>query len=244
MILHTMDSLDQEIRQIVQTCSILGREFDLNDLVLVHKPCIGMHSSNNHEEELEFTKPKLDVAIKARIIEIAENDDSLASDSSQKLHTYRFRLDVFRLSVTNSMLESRRKDLHGIVAKAIKAYLKKHEIADNFDFTGMIKLFNHLKSSDDSTNAASTALKIGKKFENLGLSSQSLELYRDTLCIWTSKSNSKENPKNNIGGKNFSSIILFPLHFLHFQYSSYRHRSCYYSSDGTNRPRLFDSLEN
>jgi len=27
----------------------------------------------------------------------------------------------------------------------------------------MIKLFNHLKASDDSANAASTALKIGKK---------------------------------------------------------------------------------
>uniref|UniRef100_A0A7S2LAG3 Uncharacterized protein n=1 Tax=Leptocylindrus danicus TaxID=163516 RepID=A0A7S2LAG3_9STRA len=209
MMMHRVDSLDREMRAAVQVCAVLGREFLMSDLVLVQRDCMGLQKA---VDDFEFSKKFLDKAVNERILEVTidEGNDyhdelnDMELDGGSDFHEdvlYRFRLDVFRTSVLYSMLESRRRDLHSVIAKALQRQQKQKHGDHSTDYRGMLKLFGHLKACADSVNAAELALKIGKEFENLGLSSQSLSLYNETVEIWDPCVHRDDDPeRTTIGG--------------------------------------------
>lgn len=210
--MHRIDLLDRDMRTTVQICAMLGREFLMSDLVLVQRDCLGIQKAS---DDFDFSKKFLDKAVSDRILEVTIDEDvehqeelnGMELDGGSDFHEdslYRFRLDVFRTSVLYSMLESRRRDLHSIIAKALQRQ-QKEKFGDNFtDYRGMLKLFGHLKACADSVSAAELALKIGKEFENLGLSSQSLSLYKETIEIWDLDVHKDDDPdRTTIGGESF-----------------------------------------
>ena len=204
MMLHILDSLDRDMRQTVQILSILGREFFTSELILVHKMCLGLERSNDNNDYL-FSKGKLDFAVKERILEITQVETSPEDDFDESMEDslYRFRLDVFRTSVINSMLESRRRDLHSTIARVLKAKIDSKD-STSVNYRENLALFSHLKASGDSVNTASLALEIGKRFEKMGLFGQSLSLYNETLDLWNVAS--EDDDREYIGGERVNNM--------------------------------------
>ena len=159
MMLHILDNLDREMRQTIQIMSVLGREFSTSDLVLVHKMCLGYKRSNDNDD-YTFSMTKLKQAIDENIIEIAKfhsssrNADTGEFEVDEQIedNLYRFRLDVFRTSVINSMLGSRQRDLHSAIARVLKSELNKPE--KKATVREKLALFIHLKASGDSVGTA------------------------------------------------------------------------------------------
>lgn len=93
---------------------------------------------------------------------------------------YTFCHDVWRTTILNLMLDSRKRDMHKIIAKT----LEKQEGRNKDDYLSRMKLFSHWKASGESKKAASLALSIGTSFEELGLQDQSIKVFQDALDMW------------------------------------------------------------
>jgi class 3 adenylate cyclase len=93
---------------------------------------------------------------------------------------YTFCHDVWRTTILNLMLDSRKRDMHKIIAKT----LEQQKGRNQDDYLSRMKLFSHWKASGESKNAASLALSIGSSFEELGLQDQSIKVFQDALDMW------------------------------------------------------------
>jgi hypothetical protein len=90
---------------------------------------------------------------------------------------YTFCHDVWRTSILNLMLESRKKQIHSIIATS----LETHARTKAMDYGSQMKVWHHWKAAGETGKAANLALSVGKRFEELGLHDQSIKLYEDTL---------------------------------------------------------------
>jgi uncharacterized protein HemY len=75
------------------------------------------------------------------------------------------------------MLESRKKQIHNIIATSLETQARTKAM----DYGSQMKLWHHWKAAGETGKAASLALAVGKRFEELGLHDQSIKLYEDTL---------------------------------------------------------------
>jgi hypothetical protein len=91
--------------------------------------------------------------------------------------SYTFCHDVWRTSILNLMLESRKKQIHNIIATSLETQAR----TTSMDYGSQMKLWNHWKAAGEAGKAANLALEIGRNFEELGLHDQSIKLYEDTL---------------------------------------------------------------
>lgn len=105
-----------------------------------------------------------------------EDDGSIDTFEFQD-KSYTFCHDVWRSSILNLMLESRKKQIHSIIATSLENQAR----TTSLDYGSKMKLWNHWKAAGEAGKAANLALEIGKSFEELGLHDQSIKLYEDTL---------------------------------------------------------------
>lgn len=109
------------------------------------------------------------------------SDSPLATLGESSPHlVYIFCHDIWRTTILNLMLDSRKRDMHKTIAKT----LEKQEGQNKGDYLSRMKLFSHWKASGESKKAASLALSIGKSFEELGLQDQSIKVFQDALDMW------------------------------------------------------------
>ena len=93
---------------------------------------------------------------------------------------YTFCHDVWRTTILNLMLDSRKCDMHLTIAKTLEKLDGHH----TDDYLSRMKLFSHWRASGESKKAAALALSIGGSFEELGLQDQSIKVFQDALAMW------------------------------------------------------------
>ena len=125
----------------------------------------------------------------------SSDKNSLTNMSSEfQDKSYTFSHDVWRTSILKLMLESRKKQIHSIIATSLETQAR----TETMDYVSQMKLWNHWKAAGDAGKAANSALTIGKSFEELGLHDQSIKLYEETLELMQGPGC---NEADGIGGK-------------------------------------------
>ena len=121
---------------------------------------------------------------RSSLISYSAHSNSVAGTSVGTNNTYRFTFchDVWRTTVLTLMLDSRKRDIHRIIAKTLEARLSDR----TDDYLSKMKLFSHWKASGESSKAVALAFSIGKSYEEMGMINQSILLYQEALRIWTS----------------------------------------------------------
>lgn len=206
LFLHRIDSLDASVRIVLNVGAILGSSFVLSEIVAVMQK---MSGEDRIDDELhtDTTIASLERAVHEGILYLQhgsgdnveadertfkESITSLASSSPirQDVHpspnfaSYTFCHDTWRTTILNLMLDSRKRDMHRIIAETLEA--QYGEEVDNY--LPRMKLFSHWKASGEPTKAANLALSIGNSFEELGLHDQGIKLYEDAIETWHDKS--------------------------------------------------------
>jgi tetratricopeptide (TPR) repeat protein len=209
LLLHRIDSFDVSVRNVLNLGAVLGNSFELIEIVAVLQRMSG-EDPQLDILRMESTRAALEFAVEEGIlymqydteekndnaeIPFGESITSMASSNPHRSHrpdghpsnkfvTYTFCHDIWRTMILNLMLDSRKRDMHRIIALTLEA---QHG-DDTDDYLSRMKLFSHWKASGESTKAAELALCIGKSFESLGLQDQSIKLYEDAIEMWHDKS--------------------------------------------------------
>jgi tetratricopeptide (TPR) repeat protein len=208
LLLHRVDSFDVSVRNVLNLGAVLGNSFELIEIVAVLQRMSG-EDPQVDKLRMESTRAALEFAVEEAILYMqydtgdkndsaeilfGESMTSLASSNPNRLHrpdghpsnnlTYTFCHDIWRTMILNLMLDSRKRDMHRIIAVTLEA---QHG-DDTNDYLSRMKLFSHWKASGESTKAAKLALCIGNSFESLGLQDQSIRLYEDAIEMWHDKS--------------------------------------------------------
>lgn len=221
--MHKIDSLDASVRTTLHLCSVLGPEFELSDIMSLHKNWLRT-TDNKRGHGTKLILNALNIAVNERIIEevyeggeINEEeptyDDIIPEDEifygaitekSNQLGnvSYRFLHDIWRESILKLMLVSHKQDLHRIIAESLDLAMTSK--GNECDYHSMIKLFGHRKESGNISKTISLALKIGRSFMNTGMSAQALTIFDEGLDFLCTK-NEEESDKLSgslIAGKN------------------------------------------
>lgn len=186
--LHRFDLLEKTVRQVLQTCAVLGMSFALSDVVRVH---------------VNMTEPGIDNALNAAVDELIlvedieddeeEEDASQWSGDDSKLEPrttttwnagdgdryFQFSHAMWRKSVLDKMLKEQKINLHKRIAEAMEG--EQVVNMESSDIGRLLTLFDHWKSCGNFGKAAPLALAVGLRLEDWDLSAQSLDLYRDAL---------------------------------------------------------------
>ena len=194
LFLQRFDSLDNTVRNVLQTCALLGSEFTINDIVRVHP-------------ELDFSGAvaAIDAAVKQSILleEIVvyeepemlgntatSNEQHAGEDSSSERSpgpiwqpfeekSYRFRHHIWQNCIPKTMLKERRLELHRMMAKSIE----EDHMFDvlQSDISTLLQLLEHWKSCGEFSRVAPLALVLGNRMEELGSMQQSLDVCHGAL---------------------------------------------------------------
>jgi tetratricopeptide (TPR) repeat protein len=203
IVLHRMDSLPSSVRTHLNLGAILGSAFELMDVVTVFEQYRGVQK----DERLKHAKSvheSLDEAVKKGILEVTDRESAIharynASDHPYAAHNtiYKFTHDVWRSNILRLTLDEWKKDMHSLIAQSMETVMDS-QLAN--DYRVLTRLFSHWKESGSAKKAATLALKMGRSLEDIGLTHQSLIVYRESLDMWKAMDNSNEVPDETIGG--------------------------------------------
>jgi hypothetical protein len=112
------------------------------------------------------------------MVDYPKNDKSLLVENV----TYLFSHDVWRSTILDLMLDSRKRTMHRTIAFTLESGC----IDGKRDYVSRLRLFAHWKGSGDFVKASALALCVGKMFEDIGLNKQRIRLYNDALDMWKS----------------------------------------------------------
>jgi class 3 adenylate cyclase len=210
LLLHRIDSFDASVRKVLNIGAVLGSSFEMKVLVAVllqmSKEKLDFRTVCTKAKcalDVAVSEGILYAVLEGGDILEENNDDthSLFGDSpgfqdswhsigdastpwtvgSSDSHlVYSFCHDIWRTTILNLMLDSRKRDMHLTIAKT----LEKQDGSNNDDYLSRMKLFSHWRASGESEKAASLALSIGRSFEELGLQDQSTKVFQDALSMW------------------------------------------------------------
>lgn len=203
LVLNRMDSLPSSVRTHLNLGAILGNVFELLDVVSVFEQYRGVHE----EERLKHAKSvheSLEEAVRKGILEVATKENEIHARYSSSDHpyaasntTYKFTHDVWRSNILRLTLDEWKRDMHTLIAQSMEKAMDE-DLAS--DYRTLTKLFSHWKESGSARQAAVLALKMGRSLESMGLSHQSLLVYRESLDMWKSM-DSNDVHDGSIGGK-------------------------------------------
>jgi hypothetical protein len=182
---------------------VFGREFELSDITTV---CRGwLLTEESYEESCVRIVRALNYAVSEGIIdeiyeggqdqktgefdEELEADDEMleASEIEKTKHynvQYRFHHDTWRENILTLLLDSRKKEIHSIIADSLETSMNEGGMTTDYCF--MVKLFNHRKASGNTMKASSLALAIGESFVHIFLNNQAIHIYDEALAMWLS----------------------------------------------------------
>jgi class 3 adenylate cyclase len=180
IILHRIDTLDMNVRNLMNVAAILGMSFRLRDLLEV------MRDGDSREDDLrKQTLESLQTATVEGIINRVEKDDpsraiaKVKSGDDEEL--YAFHFDVWRKTLLGLMLDSRKRNVNKKIAQFMEDRMAKESVSVEF----RKKICGHWKAAGDTTKATNTVLSIGKSLEDeLGLPGDSIALYEEMMELW------------------------------------------------------------
>ena len=94
---------------------------------------------------------------------------------------YQFKSALWRDSILSTLLQERVCKLHCSIARALEAEGFGDDLSNLNDNRASLTLYNHWKAGKANEQAFPLALKIGKRYEEWGFSSQSIEVYECAL---------------------------------------------------------------
>ena len=208
---------------------VLGHHFDLFEIVAVVHQFLQVNNAQKHIHT-ERVCSALDFLVSERILiqvfeggeveDIEEGHTPVKDTVSNPFQfgkrvsnrSFSFCHDVWRASLLQMMLASRKRDVHRVIAMTLE---REYGEGDR-DYTTRVKLFSHWKESGDFVKSASLAMSLGKSFEELGLHQQSIGIYNDALDMWRGTEESEES----IGGKNRSVYAQYNFDFIHAHFQT------------------------
>ena len=197
LLLHRIDSFDASIRNVLNLAAVLGSSFDLSEIVAVLQQISGEDQTGD-KLFIAKTRADLDFAVQEGILYVQQHDSTDNGTFGESLNNlnqglegypsfsnckYTFCHSIWQTMILNLMLDSRKRDMHRIIAVTQESSDEKAN-----DYLSRMKLFGHWKASGESSKAANLALSIGKSFEELGLQDQSIKLYEDAIEMWHDQS--------------------------------------------------------
>lgn len=225
LLLYRLDALDSSVRSVLHLSAVLGMEFDLLDAALAYEEIFGVNIDERFDA-ITALRESYDVAVEEGIIEESftggeNNDDEEIIDdendlcaslgqvnislTGRKAHPfyadnrrYRFTHDSWKTSILSCMLGERKCDLHEHIAIALERELDS-ELHGEDDFERQIRIFKHWNSSGNFVKSADIALNIGSQLMLLGLNTQGILLFNDTLAIM--KEQVVDDSRESHGGK-------------------------------------------
>ena len=171
IILHRFDTFDLSVRNTLNVGAVMGTHFQLGDVLAVLK-----ESSDMKDEDLRVqTIDALRLSVNEGILVANVADDQYEDDTG-----FAFRQNLWRSTLLGLMLNSRQRHIHRKVAQAIET-----KLGDSAPFEDRRRLFQHWKSSGDTTKASAVALTAGKELEQdqKGIE-YCLSMYDETLRMW------------------------------------------------------------
>ena len=213
LILHRIDSLDANVRNILNLGAILGDTFELIEVVEVLRQLHVEPKQSIRGDQVQQTVALLNIAEKEGILRVVYGggdnqscmsrspshsafDSGLEKSSSEigvfDTLIYSFCHDIWRSTILKLMLSSRRRDVHRIIAHT----LETRQTEDTKDYISRMKLFSHWLGSGTFIKAAELALSIGQRFEQLGLNHHRIRLAQQALDIIAASDSSESR-----GGK-------------------------------------------
>lgn len=210
LLLYRLDSLDASVRNVLHLAAVMGTEFDLLDAALAYEGAFCVKETEKLEAAMTL-RDALDSAVQEGIIEESfaggeENSDdeevveedydhsaslgdfyfALTGRKSHPLYAdnrrYRFTHDSWRTSILSCMLQERRCDLHEHIAIALESYFADEYEHEN-DIERQIRILKHWTSSGNFVRSANLSLEIGGQLMLLGLNTQGILLFDDSLSI-------------------------------------------------------------
>lgn len=203
IVLHRMDSLPSSVRTHLNLGAILGTAFELMDVVNVFEQYRGVQKEERLKHA-ESVHESLEEAVRNNILEVTNREQAIharynASDHPYAAHNkiYKFTHDVWRSNILRLTLDEWKKDMHSLIAQSMETVMDS-QLAN--DYRVLTRLFSHWKESGSAKKAATLALKMGRSLEDIGLTHQSLIVYRESLDMWKAMDNSNEVADATIGG--------------------------------------------
>lgn len=203
IVLHRMDALPSNVRTHLNLGAILGSAFELMDVVTVFEQYRGVEK-DDRVKHAKSVHESLDEAVKKGILEVANRETATHARYNASDHpyasnnaTYKFTHDVWRSNILRLTLDEWKKDMHSLIAQSMETVMDS-QLAN--DYRVLTRLFSHWKESGSAKKAATLALKMGRSLEDIGLTHQSLIVYRESLDMWKAMDNSNEVPDETIGG--------------------------------------------
>lgn len=204
---HRIDSLSDNVRQILIIAAILGSTFQLAELITVHNQLFSVLDSerDNATNKVCYT---IELALKEGILEelfdsegmddIENIEGNVDFDDHQQLtlqatsqmsSEYRFYNNAWKQNLMSLVLDSRKSEIHENAAIALeKLYLNE----EKHDYRSKLQLHRHWKECGYTSKSSQLALEIGERFFSLGLNSDSIKIYDDALDIYRLQQNDDE----------------------------------------------------
>ncbi len=220
--MQRIDHLDDFTRKVLHFASVLGASFEFRDIVEIAGNILC-----NPPQEMDRLSNDINVALKVAVDEgilevmLYEGDTSdgeegkieamiIKVDDSEIDHdttvtkrgVYLFSHVTWRRLILSLLLDSWKRDIHKYAAVAIEAQSSGNELRD---YRTDMKLFHHLKESENTTKAAQIALNIGQNFKMLGLNKESIQIYDDALDMW--KKQKYKHTESLVGGKSINAYL-------------------------------------
>jgi len=224
LLLKRYDDLDDFVRKTLHLALVLGSGFTIGEIVDLSEQTMVFHD-NAEGGHADFIHRSLDVAVKEGILDeiVASVQDKNINFGMQNLSLFnhaisfkahdddevyfnchvvkhfRFCNNIWRQRISSLLLDSYKRDIHMHAARAIE--VRQGNIEDS-DYQTKLRLFCHLKESDNKVKAANLALDIGKSFVHLGLHSHSVHIYNVALDMWRKSrhDDAKDSSEGDIGG--------------------------------------------
>jgi hypothetical protein len=189
LLLSRVDRLEAPVRDALSLGAVIGESFTLLDVVDVMQLVVG-DNDDSGDSLAKNIEAALGKAVTAGVLDVEygggemedapkENNDEFdeivprGSDIS-----FTFSHDIWRASILNVMLDSRKVDTHRRIALILESRRET-------DFVSNAKLFNHLRLSGDFVKAVPVALSVAHDFVNLGLYDECTQILQDCLGMWT-----------------------------------------------------------
>ena len=134
-----------------------------------------------------FDKHSDGIAPQKRVL-FDENSDGIVPQKRVENRQYRFYNDAWRRNTLALLLDSRKKDILRNAGVALEKRCKD----GNCNYRTKMQLYRYWKESGHTSKATELALKIGKKFNSLGLNTESIDMYTNVLNMWQKNADAGE----------------------------------------------------
>lgn len=227
-VLNRIDRLPTAVRKACFVGAILGSKFELLDIIIVfeHEKHVGESERMDH---CRSVKENMNTAVAKGILDVMPDEDRKYHGSFMaKGHPfaefnvkYRFAHNVWRTNILSSTLDSWKRDMHGLIAKAIEEAVEHGE--GDHDLETLATWFSHLEASGEVSKAGEVALRIGSTMEEDCLTQEAKVIYREAMKAWKTLDNGDDS-EAKVGGKNCSiEEKITPVHSSKLTHCRFEH---------------------